>query len=62
MKRTTPAGSIACYLAGLYLGLVFRMPIDIIKPLLDLVEKSGKPTGANGSTRGPPAKETLLAA
>jgi hypothetical protein len=28
--------------------IVFPMPIDIIKPFLDLVEKSGKPAGANG--------------
>jgi hypothetical protein len=41
--------------------LVFPMPIDI-KPFLDLVEKSGKPAGANGSTSVPPAKETPLAA
>lgn len=30
--------------------VVFPMPIDIINPSLDLVEKSGKPAGANGST------------
>ena len=39
--------------------VVFPMPIDIIKPFLDLVEKSGKPAGANGSTRVPPAKRLL---
>jgi regulator of protease activity HflC (stomatin/prohibitin superfamily) len=43
--------------------VVFPMPIDIIKPFLDLAEKSGKPAGANGRTRvPPPAKETPLAA
>jgi len=42
--------------------VVFPMPIDIIKPFLDLVDKSGKPAGANGSTRVPPAKEAPLAA
>jgi hypothetical protein len=29
--------------------VVFPMPIDIIKPFLDIVEKTGKP-GANGAT------------
>src|ERR1700691_5103680 len=33
--------------------VVFPMPIDIIKPFLDLAEKSGKPAGANGSARVP---------
>jgi regulator of protease activity HflC (stomatin/prohibitin superfamily) len=33
--------------------IVFPMPIDIIKPFLDLVEKSGKPVGANGGTHIP---------
>jgi regulator of protease activity HflC (stomatin/prohibitin superfamily) len=30
--------------------VVFPMPIDIIKPFLDIVEKTGKPAGANGAT------------
>jgi regulator of protease activity HflC (stomatin/prohibitin superfamily) len=42
--------------------VVFPMPIDIIKPFLDLVEKSGKPAGTNGSTRAPLAKDAPLAA
>jgi regulator of protease activity HflC (stomatin/prohibitin superfamily) len=42
--------------------VVFPMPIDIIKPFLDLVEKSGKPAGANGSTRVPLEKNAPLAA
>ena len=29
--------------------IIFPMPIDIIKPFLDLVEKTGKPSGANGA-------------
>ena len=31
--------------------IIFPMPIDIIKPFLDLVDKAGKPTGANGAAR-----------
>jgi regulator of protease activity HflC (stomatin/prohibitin superfamily) len=31
--------------------IIFPMPIDIIKPFLDLVEKTGKPSGANGAAR-----------
>ncbi len=33
------------------------MPIDIIKPFLELLEKPGKATGANGATRVPLMKE-----
>jgi regulator of protease activity HflC (stomatin/prohibitin superfamily) len=33
--------------------VVFPMPIDIIKPFLELMEKAGKPTGANGDARIP---------
>ena len=33
--------------------IVFPMPIDIIKPFLDLMEKTGKPIGANGDGRVP---------
>jgi regulator of protease activity HflC (stomatin/prohibitin superfamily) len=32
--------------------VVFPMPIDIIKPFLDLVDTSGKPRAANGDARG----------
>jgi hypothetical protein len=28
--------------------IVFPMPIDIVKPFLELLEKAGKPTTANG--------------
>ncbi len=42
--------------------VVFPMPIDIIKPFLELFEKSGKPAGANGSARVPLAKDAPLAA
>jgi regulator of protease activity HflC (stomatin/prohibitin superfamily) len=35
--------------------IVFPMPIDIIRPFLDIIEKSGKPLGANGAARVPPA-------
>jgi regulator of protease activity HflC (stomatin/prohibitin superfamily) len=42
--------------------VVFPMPIDIIKPFLDIVEKTGKPAGANGATTHvPPAKDAPLA-
>ncbi|MFZ0426140.1 MAG: slipin family protein [Xanthobacteraceae bacterium] len=41
--------------------VVFPMPIDLIKPFLDLTEKSGKPAGANGSTRAPLEKQAALA-
>jgi regulator of protease activity HflC (stomatin/prohibitin superfamily) len=41
--------------------VVFPMPIDIIKPFLDLAEKSGKPAGANGSTRALLEKQAPLA-
>src|ERR1700729_49090 len=33
--------------------IIFPMPIDIIKPFLDLMEKTGKPAGANGAARLP---------
>jgi regulator of protease activity HflC (stomatin/prohibitin superfamily) len=33
--------------------VVFPMPIDIIKPFLALLEKAGKPVGANGDARVP---------
>jgi regulator of protease activity HflC (stomatin/prohibitin superfamily) len=41
--------------------VVFPMPIDIIKPFLDLVEKTGKPAGVNGSARLPMAAEVSAA-
>jgi hypothetical protein len=28
------------------------MPIDIIRPFLDILEKAGKPVGANGALHG----------
>jgi regulator of protease activity HflC (stomatin/prohibitin superfamily) len=40
--------------------VVFPMPIDIIKPFLELVEKSGKAPGANGATRVPLGKDVPL--
>ncbi len=33
--------------------VVFPMPIDLIKPFLELIEKPGKPRGANGNARIP---------
>jgi hypothetical protein len=37
------------------------MPIDIIKPFLDIVEKTGKPAGTNGiTTHLPPVKNAPL--
>ena len=40
--------------------IVFPMPIDIIKPFLELLEKSGKSLGANGDARVPLMKEVPL--
>ena len=41
--------------------VVFPMPIDIIKPFLDLVAKPGKTAGANGgATRVPLIKDAAL--
>ena len=42
--------------------IVFPMPIDIIKPFLELIEKAGKAAGANGDARVPLlAKDAALA-
>jgi hypothetical protein len=40
--------------------VVFPMPIDIIKPFLALLEKAGKPVGANGAARVPLVKDVPL--
>jgi regulator of protease activity HflC (stomatin/prohibitin superfamily) len=40
--------------------VVFPMPIDIIKPFLELLEKPGKAAGANGATRVPAIKDVSL--
>ncbi len=40
--------------------VVFPMPIDIIKPFLELLEKPGKAAGANGATRVPLVKDVPL--
>jgi regulator of protease activity HflC (stomatin/prohibitin superfamily) len=40
--------------------VVFPMPIDIIKPFLELLEKTGKVRGANGATLGPSMKDVPL--
>ena len=42
--------------------IVFPMPIDIIKPFLDLLDKAGKPLGANGADRISPLKGLPLSA
>jgi regulator of protease activity HflC (stomatin/prohibitin superfamily) len=42
--------------------VVFPMPIDIIKPFLDLLDKAGKPLGANGADRASPLNGVPLAA
>jgi regulator of protease activity HflC (stomatin/prohibitin superfamily) len=42
--------------------VVFPMPIDIIKPFLELAEKAGKASGANGAARIPLAKDVPLGA
>ena len=40
--------------------VVFPMPIDIIKPFLELIEKPGKVTGANGVNTGTNAENIPL--
>ena len=40
--------------------VVFPMPIDIIKPFLALLEKAGKPVGANGDARAPLVRDAPL--
>jgi regulator of protease activity HflC (stomatin/prohibitin superfamily) len=42
--------------------VVFPMPIDIIKPFLELLDKAGKPRGANGAALAPLTKELPLSA
>jgi regulator of protease activity HflC (stomatin/prohibitin superfamily) len=65
---TTPAAMQLRYLQTLTeIGaeqnstVVFPMPIDIIKPFLELFDKPGKPVGANGDARVPLIKEGSLA-
>jgi regulator of protease activity HflC (stomatin/prohibitin superfamily) len=40
--------------------VVFPMPIDIVKPFLELLDKAGKPLGANGAAIAPLTKELPL--
>jgi regulator of protease activity HflC (stomatin/prohibitin superfamily) len=41
--------------------IVFPMPIDILKPFLDIIEKADKTSGLNGAARSqPPAPAPLL--
>ena len=40
--------------------VVFPMPIDIVKPFLALLDKAGKPQGANGVTLAPLTNELPL--
>ncbi len=40
--------------------VVFPMPIDLIKPFLDLIEKPGKAAGANGAARVPVIRDAAL--
>jgi regulator of protease activity HflC (stomatin/prohibitin superfamily) len=42
--------------------IIFPMPIDLIKPFLDLREKPGKPAGANGDARISATKDVPLSA
>jgi regulator of protease activity HflC (stomatin/prohibitin superfamily) len=42
--------------------IIFPMPIDIIKPFLDLREKAGKPVGANGDARVSTPKDVPMSA
>src|SRR5271166_1536819 len=44
-----------------YSTVVFPMPIDIIKPFLELFDKTGKAPGANGADRVPRVTEVPLA-
>ena len=39
--------------------IIFPMPIDIIKPFLELLDKAGKPAGANGADRAPLMKDIV---
>ena len=40
--------------------VVFPMPIDLVKPFLDLIEKPGKAAGANGAARVPVIRDAAL--
>jgi regulator of protease activity HflC (stomatin/prohibitin superfamily) len=42
--------------------IVFPMPIDIIKPFLDILDKAGKPRGANGAALNPVLEDVPLVA
>jgi regulator of protease activity HflC (stomatin/prohibitin superfamily) len=42
--------------------VVFPMPIDVIAPFLQLLDKAGKPAGANGDARALPMKDAPLSA
>jgi regulator of protease activity HflC (stomatin/prohibitin superfamily) len=42
--------------------IVFPMPIDIIKPFLELFDKAGKPVRVNGATRMPHIEDSVVAA
>jgi regulator of protease activity HflC (stomatin/prohibitin superfamily) len=41
--------------------VVFPMPIDILKPFLDLVETNGKTRGVDGNSRIPPIQDIAVA-
>jgi hypothetical protein len=41
--------------------VVFPMPIDILKPFLDLVETNGKTRGVDGITRIPTIQDIAVA-
>jgi len=40
--------------------IVFPMPIDIVKPFLELMERSGKATSANGAVHIPAAQDASI--
>jgi regulator of protease activity HflC (stomatin/prohibitin superfamily) len=40
--------------------VVFPMPIDIIKPFLEIMEKAGSPADANGTRALPPKRDVAL--
>ena len=39
--------------------VIFPMPIDVVKPFLELLDKAGKPLGANGATPHVPVLKEL---
>jgi regulator of protease activity HflC (stomatin/prohibitin superfamily) len=40
--------------------VVFPMPIEVIKPFLEVLERSSKPRGVNGAARGPHVEDAAV--